>query len=789
MVVVTVPSARTIFAYCSLLALSLIFFSDLLSNGRLFTERDLGVFFVPPRFFWVESLKAGEFPLWNPLNFAGHPFFATLQPAMLYPPNLLFFIFPFDDAFNGIIIGHFFLAGAFTFALLRSLEADRWSAFLGAATFMLGGYLLSVHNLLSTLLSVTWAPLILLLFRASIIRNSPRHAAGAGAVLTLSFLGGGIEVVLGVAMAMTVMALWTCRLGGAGIFRTGKLLAVAGVAFLGLSAVQLIPFLELSAYSVRKDGLSYAEAVVWSVSPVELLAFLIPDPYGSMANLEKYWFRQSWLKTIYVGALPLVLAAYYVVKGGKERPVWLTISALSLFFALGGHNPLYPYLYEYVPGISKVRYPVKFLFLTVLALCVMAGLGLHALMESARRGEGRRFGRVALCAAVGGVLALLGLNIGHEAALEFLRDNGLDAPVFNDAAVNLHNGKRMLVYLVVGCAVLWYMVRRKGSRLVVAVFCLILIADLLGNLGYYKTSKPEDYWSSNWTVRHIQSNLEEHRVLVTPKTGRMPVIAPDVTPETAAHRTLQPALNLNYHIPDMWGAEVLRVKRTDDLYHAMSTSPSVDATRIADLFSVKYVVSTLSINSDDFELVGADLEGIEGDRKDLLDKPTIKLYRNTRVLPRAMLVREYLFEPDPAAVLSHVSRQDFDPTRAVVLEETPAPDPRLSSGSVAGKRQEAKTLNESNNGMELLVRAVEPSFLYLADTFYPGWNVYVDGIKTKIYRANYNFRAVLLPPGEHRVAFRYEPWSFKSGLVLTAISLIACVMWMGIGNRRQPKAL
>ncbi len=94
---------------------SILFFYDLFDGRYLLTERDLAPYFIPPRFFWVESIKHGSFPLWNPYQFSGHPFFANPQHAILYPLNGLFFLFPFDVAFNAIIILHFFLGGLFTY--------------------------------------------------------------------------------------------------------------------------------------------------------------------------------------------------------------------------------------------------------------------------------------------------------------------------------------------------------------------------------------------------------------------------------------------------------------------------------------------------------------------------------------------------------------------------------------------------------------------------------------------------------------------------------------------------
>ena len=47
--------------------------------------------------------------------------------------------------------------------------------------------------------------------------------------------------------------------------------------------------------------------------------------------------------------------------------------------------------------------------------------------------------------------------------------------------------------------------------------------------------------------------------------------------------------------------------------------------------------------------------------------------------------------------------------------------------------------------------------------------------KRKILRANHFFRAVVLPKGAHRVEFRYEPWSFKLGWIISIFTLTGII--------------
>ena len=79
---------------------------------------------------------------------------------------------------------------------------------------------------------------------------------------------------------------------------------------------------------------------------------------------------------------------------------------------------------------------------------------------------------------------------------------------------------------------------------------------------------------------------------------------------------------------------------------------------------------------------------------------------------------------------------------------------------------------------QVTIRAVltAPGYLVLADTFYPGWQVFVDEQESVVLRANYAFRAVALEAGDHEVRFRYRPRSFVVGLVCSMIALFGTVI-------------
>ncbi|MBP1746274.1 MAG: hypothetical protein H6Q54_889, partial [Deltaproteobacteria bacterium] len=182
--------------------ITLCYFLPMLSSRNIFVERDLAAFFIPPRYLWVSLVKSFQVPLWNPFNYSGIPLLATLQPGVFYPPHLLYFLFPFNIAWNWIIILHFFLAAVTTYSLLRHLKASSGGAILGAITFTLSGYLISIHNLLTHLLAVAWFPIIIVYFLRYFEKDSMKFLVLTSIFLAVQFFAGAPEISI-----MTIMVL------------------------------------------------------------------------------------------------------------------------------------------------------------------------------------------------------------------------------------------------------------------------------------------------------------------------------------------------------------------------------------------------------------------------------------------------------------------------------------------------------------------------------------------------------------------------------------------------------
>jgi uncharacterized membrane protein YfhO len=73
----------------------------------------------------------------------------------------------------------------------------------------------------------------------------------------------------------------------------------------------------------------------------------------------------------------------------------------------------------------------------------------------------------------------------------------------------------------------------------------------------------------------------------------------------------------------------------------------------------------------------------------------------------------------------------------------------------------------------------------LNDSFYPGWKAYVDGKEEPIRRTNFLFRGVFVGPKDKELIFRYEPWSFKTGVALACLALIILAALCIVEKRRN----
>jgi hypothetical protein len=126
----------------------------------------------------------------------------------------------------------------------------------------------------------------------------------------------------------------------------------------------------------------------------------------------------------------------------------------------------------------------------------------------------------------------------------------------------------------------------------------------------------------------------------------------------------------------------------------------------------------------------------------------------------------------PEDTLEILTNPTFEPSTAVLLEtEYPM---RAHSHLTAGRAQ-ILSLRDAPNRVTIRASLEAPGYLVLADTWYPGWNVTVDGEQAELLRANHAFRAVKLDGGTHVVEMSYRPLATILGCWISLGTLAALI--------------
>ncbi|MCS7001250.1 MAG: YfhO family protein, partial [Dehalococcoidia bacterium] len=170
----------------------------------------------------------------------------------------------------------------------------------------------------------------------------------------------------------------------------------------------------------------------------------------------------------------------------------------------------------------------------------------------------------------------------------------------------------------------------------------------------------------------------------------------------------------------------------------------------------------------------------------------VVIYENTRVLPRAFLVpNAYIPVQNTRGIylVNFLAEGPFDPRREVVFEYRDAPPMAHAQQNGARRAPDptSRVVWEDSREMAIRLRVTSgiDQYLVVTDTYYPGWRARVNGVETPIHRANYLFRGIVIPAGEHVVEFTYEPPLFWLGFQITlgvAVGVIAAWAIWKIGS-------
>jgi uncharacterized membrane protein YfhO len=116
---------------------------------------------------------------------------------------------------------------------------------------------------------------------------------------------------------------------------------------------------------------------------------------------------------------------------------------------------------------------------------------------------------------------------------------------------------------------------------------------------------------------------------------------------------------------------------------------------------------------------------------------------------------------------------------------TERPIAGLKQGAAgASSPGEAQIVDYREERVSVATHSDRAALLVLTDSWFPGWKAEVDGTDVPIERVDYLIRGVRIPAGRHRVEFKYEPASWRAGLIVSLLALLVIAGTTAVGLRR-----
>lgn len=152
------------------------------------------------------------------------------------------------------------------------------------------------------------------------------------------------------------------------------------------------------------------------------------------------------------------------------------------------------------------------------------------------------------------------------------------------------------------------------------------------------------------------------------------------------------------------------------------------------------------------------------------------LVRQKHSLPRAYASHRALAVKDVSAARSILLGATFKPGREITAEaDAPHPDWASRPDEPAIP---ATITARTNASVTISAELPWPGFVVLNEAMFKGWTATVDGRPVPILVANGFVRAVEVPAGHHVVFFSFTTPGLATGIVITLLTLLACLVWL-----------
>ena len=152
---------------------------------------------------------------------------------------------------------------------------------------------------------------------------------------------------------------------------------------------------------------------------------------------------------------------------------------------------------------------------------------------------------------------------------------------------------------------------------------------------------------------------------------------------------------------------------------------------------------------------------------------------------RAQYIRTVIYMNDP--IWSEPGRPVLDLRQTALIETNDKASLKgYLSRAALGPSESVAVVKYQPQRVELSASLERPGLVILADVYYPGWRLTIDGTPAPILRANRMMRGAAVRAGKHTLVYTYEPETFRVGAMVSSAALLGLLALTWSCRRNQP---
>ena len=333
---------------------------------------------------------------------------------------------------------------------------------------------------------------------------------------------------------------------------------------------------------------------------------------------------------------------------------------------------------------------------------------------------------------------------GNDSALE---KSGwpIDALQSDRAMLLSNDAWRSFIFISLTFATLWMFLKKKiASKYVILIIGLLVITDMWTvNKRYLNNDK--EFWISKKKIKVPYKPTQADNFILKDTDPNFRVFNQSVSTFND--------VSTSYFHKSIGGYHGAKLKRYQELIEFHISKGNMN---VLNMLNTKYFISK------------------DG-----------RVQQNPSALGNAWFISNPIIVKNADEEIAALS--DFTPNESVIIDQRFASFVEDSNYNIDGSSIGLDIYKP--NYLKYTSESTTNALAVFSEIYYKdGWNVYIDGVASDYFRANYVLRAMQIPSGTHTIEFKFEPSVYKTGeniSLASSIILILLLVFVSVKELKQ----